>query len=103
MSNDGNGAGTVFVSFVLGAVAGAAIALLWAPAPGDETRRRLAEKAREGRDRAEGLAREGREFLGRQRENLNTVVERGREAVDRGREAFERGREAFDQARKETL
>ncbi len=89
MSNNGSSAGTVLVSFVLGAVAGAAVALLYAPASGEETRRRLAEKAREGREKAEGLARDGREFFDRQRENLSSAVERGREV--------------FEQARKENL
>jgi len=89
MSDNGSSAGNVIVAFALGAIAGAAIALLYAPASGEETRRKLAEKAREGRDRAEAVAREGREFISRQRENLSAAVERGREA--------------FDQARKETL
>ena len=62
---------------------------LYAPASGEETRRKLAEKAREGRDRAEEFAREGREFVNRQRDNIVSAVERGREA--------------FEQARKETL
>jgi gas vesicle protein len=104
MSQQGN-SGSVFMAFVIGAVAGAAVALLYAPAPGDETRRKLAEKAREGRARAEQYGREGREFVGRQRENVvaavDQAVEKGRDVVDRGREAIERGREAFDRARKE--
>jgi len=49
MANNGSSAGTVIVAFALGALAGAAVALLYAPASGEETRRRLAEKAREGR------------------------------------------------------
>ena len=89
MANNGNSAGSVLVAFALGAVAGAAVALLYAPATGEDTRRRLAEKAREGRERAEELSREGREFVNRQRENLTSAVERGREA--------------FEQARKESL
>ena len=89
MANNGNSAGSVLVAFALGAIAGAAVALLYAPASGDETRRRIAEKAREGRDKAEALAREGREFFNRQRENVASAIERGREA--------------FDQARKESL
>jgi gas vesicle protein len=88
------------MAFVVGAVAGAAVALLYAPAAGEETRRKLAEKAREGRDQAERLRREGRDFVNRQRENASAVVD---EAVERGREAFDRGREAFERARKETL
>ena len=85
MSNNGNSAGAVLVAFALGAVAGAAVALLYAPASGEETRRKLAEKAREGRERAEEMAREGREFLSRQREHLASAVERGREAFDHAR------------------
>ena len=89
MANSGNSVGGVLVAFAVGAIAGAAVALLFAPATGEETRRKLAEKAKEGRERAEGLAREGRDYFQRQRDNLTAAVERGRET--------------FDQARKETL
>jgi gas vesicle protein len=75
----------VIVAFVLGALTGAAVALLTAPAAGDETRRILGDKARDGRERAEGAARQGREFLARQRETFNSAVERGREAYDQAR------------------
>ena len=85
--DDGAVAGTVIVAFVLGAVAGAAVALLMAPASGAETRRVLGDKAREGRERAEGAARQGREFLNRQRETINSAVERGREAYNQARGA----------------
>ena len=81
----GGHAGSVMVAFVLGAIAGAAVALLWAPAPGEETRRKLSERAREGKDKASEAARQGREFIKSQRENLTS--------------AFERGKDAFDQAR----
>ena len=40
------------LAFMAGAVAGAAVALLFAPAAGDETRQFLTDKAREGRERA---------------------------------------------------
>jgi gas vesicle protein len=84
MSDDRN-AGGVMVAFMLGAIAGAAVALLVAPASGEETRRKLGEKAREGRDKAGEAARQSREFLRNQRDGLST--------------AFERGKEAFEQAR----
>ena len=83
--DDGSAAGTVVLAFVLGAVAGAAVALLMAPARGEETRRILSEKARESRDRAEDAARQGREFLNRQRENFSSAIERGREAYEQAR------------------
>jgi gas vesicle protein len=89
MSKHGSSGGTAIVAFALGALAGAAVALLYAPASGEETRRKLAEKARDGREAAEAAVREGREFVQRHRGNLSAAIERGREA--------------FDQARKETL
>jgi gas vesicle protein len=85
MAYDDNGSGTVVVAFVLGALTGAAVALLMAPATGEETRRIIADRAREGRDRAGEAARQGREMLNRQRENLNTAFERGREAYQQAR------------------
>ena len=53
MSKDeASGAGNVILAFLLGAIGGAVLALLYAPAPGSETRRYLGEKARQGKDRA---------------------------------------------------
>lgn len=83
--DDGNAAGTVVMAFVLGAITGAAVALLVAPATGEETRRLLAERAREGRERANEAARQGREFVGRQKETFSTAIERGREAYEQAR------------------
>jgi len=87
MARDDNGAGTVVVAFVLGALTGAAVALLVAPASGEETRRLLAEKAREGREKAGEAARQGRELWNRQRETLSNAFERGREAYNQARNA----------------
>ena len=89
MTHQESAASSLLVAFALGAVAGAAVALLYAPAPGDETRRKLAERARDGRQRAETMVRESREFINRQRETVAAAVDRGREA--------------FDEARKESL
>jgi gas vesicle protein len=85
--DDGSAAGTVILAFVLGAVTGAAVALLMAPVSGEEARRILGDRAREGRERAEEAARQGREFLNRQRETLGSAVERGREAYNQARAA----------------
>jgi len=83
--DDGGVAGTIIVSFVLGAVTGAALALLLAPTTGEDMRRMLSEKAREGRDRANDAARQGRDFLNRQRDHLSSAIERGREAYNQAR------------------
>jgi gas vesicle protein len=67
MARDDGGAGTVIVAFVLGALTGATVALLVAPATGEEMRRKLGDRAREGRD------------------SLSSAVERGREAYQHAR------------------
>jgi gas vesicle protein len=78
------------VAFLLGAVTGAAVALLMAPASGEETRRVLAEKARESRQRASEAARQGREFVNRQKETISTAIERGRDAYEQARSTASR-------------
>jgi gas vesicle protein len=85
MGRNDSGAGTVVVAFVLGALTGAAVALLMAPQSGEETRRLIAEKAREGREKAGEAARQGRELWNRQRETLTSAFERGREAYQQAR------------------
>lgn len=83
--DDGGAAGAVVMAFVLGAVTGAAMALLMAPSSGEEMRRMVADKAREGREKAEEAARQGREFVNRQKATVVTAVERGREAYEQAR------------------
>lgn len=84
--DDSVGAGGIMLAFLVGAVAGAAVALLFAPASGDETRQFLNEKAREGRERAAEAARQGRDMFSRQRETVASAIERGREAYQQARE-----------------
>ena len=86
MSRDESaGAGSILLAFILGAVSGAAVALLYAPASGKETREYLGEKAREGRARAAEAAEKGRDLLNQGRETLTTAIERGREAYQQAR------------------
>jgi gas vesicle protein len=68
MSNsNGSSAGSVLLAFAVGALAGAAVALLYSPGRGEDLRRKIADKAREGRD------------------TLASAVERGREAYEQAR------------------
>ena len=83
--DEGAGAGSILLAFILGAVSGAAVALLYAPASGNETREYLGERAREGRQRAAEAAEKGREILNQGRETLTTAIERGREAYQQAR------------------
>jgi gas vesicle protein len=83
------GGGTVMLAFLAGSLAGAAVALLFAPAAGDETRQFLNQKAREGRERAAAAAsaatQQSGEFLRRQREGVQNAVDRGRRAYEEAR------------------
>lgn len=74
-----------FVWFVAGVALGATVALLYAPQSGEETREKLAAKAREGKDR---LSDHGRSVLDRGRE----FYDRGREIADEAADLFEEGR-----------
>lgn len=73
MSQDNSG--SIMVAFVIGALTGAAVALLFAPATGEETREYLGQKAREGKAR-----------LKEQRDSVLSAVERGRDAFAHTRE-----------------
>ena len=83
--DEGTAAGTILMAFALGAVAGAALALLYAPASGEDTRKYLGERAREGRERANEMAEKGREAVKQGRETLTTAIERGRDAYQQAR------------------
>jgi len=83
--DEGAGAGSILLAFLLGAVSGAAVALLYAPQTGRETRDYLGEKADEARRRAAEAAAKGREALNQGRDTLNTAIERGRDAYQQAR------------------
>jgi gas vesicle protein len=78
MANNDNGAG-ILVAFIAGAAVGAAVALLFAPATGEDAREYLSQRAREGRDRAADAARQGREILNRQRDGVTNAFDRARQ------------------------
>ncbi|PYR41344.1 MAG: hypothetical protein DMF93_08635 [Acidobacteria bacterium] len=86
MSRDeGAGAGSILLAFILGAVSGAALALLYAPASGRDTRDYLGDRAAEARARAAEAAAKGRDVINQGRETLSTAIERGREAYQQAR------------------
>jgi gas vesicle protein len=81
--------GSKVVWFVAGIAIGSTIALLYAPASGEETRRKITKKTAQGRD---ALADSGREMLERGKE----MYERGRKLADDAAEMFERGRKIVE-------
>jgi gas vesicle protein len=69
--------GTSIAWFLVGAAVGAAVALLYAPQSGKDTRRLIAKKTEEGRE---------------------VLVDSSKEVLDRGKELFDKGRELADEA-----
>lgn len=84
--------------FMAGIGIGAAIALLFAPQSGEETRKQIAEKAQDGKDyvtaksreirkQAEDLVDQGKDLVNKQKARLADVLESGKQAA---RETFAR-------------
>ncbi len=98
-SEDRSGTSGVVLSFLVGALSGAALAILFAPRSGRETREMLGEKLREtgerGKKAGERAVERGREvaddaarYLERQRESLEKRRDRLASAVEAGRQAY---------------
>lgn len=100
--------GDKFIYFLAGGFVGAAVALLFAPKSGEETRRFLEDKYKEGTERLTQKAHEGKELLTeRSREmtgRLGETIDKGRETVQRQKEqitaAVEAGKEAYEDERR---
>jgi gas vesicle protein len=93
------GASGVILSFMLGALSGAALAMLFAPRSGRETREMLGEKLKETAERSRRLSEQAVEKGREVAEEAGGYVERQREALERRRDrlaaAVEAGRQAF--------
>lgn len=94
---DGYTAGSVLLSFLLGGLVGAGVALLFAPKSGKETREQIRELADEVKGKAEYYAEEvkgkvsstfdkGKDFFQEKKSIIETAVEAGKEAYERERE-----------------
>ncbi|MDZ7780462.1 MAG: YtxH domain-containing protein [Gemmatimonadota bacterium] len=88
-------------SFVVGALVGAGLALLFAPKSGEETQAEIREKARQLRETAEDRMRDAQRNLeGRfdqAREGVQSRFDEVREAVDAGRTAAYEAREDLEE------
>jgi len=87
-----------FGAFVLGALAGAAAALLLAPRSGEETRAELRNGAQRLRERAEDTVRNVQDRVAQTLDNVKGGVG---EKLDTARDAFESGRQAARETRED--
>lgn len=74
------------VGFMLGVMIGAGAALLLAPAPGNETRRRLGDAVKKMRHNVNEGIHQARDTMGELKEDVKTAVESGRESFARTRQ-----------------
>ncbi|OPX98792.1 MAG: YtxH-like protein [Syntrophorhabdus sp. PtaB.Bin047] len=91
--DSGFSAGTVLLSFFLGGIIGAGVALLTAPKTGEETRKMIREFAEDAKDKAE-------EYVGQVKEKASTLVDKGKDLLDKEKniitKAVEAGKEAYE-------
>ncbi len=92
MSNQENSSTSgVLLSFVVGGLAGAALAILFAPRAGRETREMIADRVKEGVDkgrhlkdevvnRSQRLREEAVDFIEERKERLGSAIDAGQQA-----------------------
>jgi gas vesicle protein len=101
MSNEERSTGTsgILLSFLLGTLSGAALAILFAPRSGRETREMLGEKLRETAERSRRLGEQALERGKEAAEDATGYVEKQRDALEKRRDrlaaAVEAGRQAY--------
>lgn len=99
MKDEGFGSGSLLLSFLLGGVVGAGLALLVAPQSGEETRRKIKELADDIKDKTN-------EYINEAKEKVGSVADEGKgyydekkslikAAIDAGKDAYEKEKEKF--------
>ena len=95
--DSGYGAGAVLLSFFIGGIIGAGVALLTTPKTGQETRKIIRDFAEDARDKAE-------DYVGQVKDKATDYVEKGKEFIDSQKSiisrAVEAGKEAYDREKK---
>ena len=93
----GYGAGSIFLSFLLGGLVGAGFALLLAPQSGRETRQKIKEFTEDVKEKTMGYAGDvkekvtgsidkGKEFYEEKKSIITTAIEAGKEAYEKEKE-----------------
>ncbi|MBI5214105.1 MAG: YtxH domain-containing protein [Nitrospirae bacterium] len=90
---DGFSAGSVLLSFLLGGMVGAGVALLMAPQSGADTRRKIREMADEAKEKAT-------DYVSHAKEMVSSTVEKGKGIYEERKSAItaaiEAGKDAYE-------
>jgi gas vesicle protein len=96
-NNENSSASGVLLSFVVGGLAGAALAILFAPRAGRETRELIADRVKDGLDkgrhlkdevvtRSQRLRDDAVDFVEERKERLGSAIEAGQQAYREARD-----------------
>jgi gas vesicle protein len=96
MSEERGGNAGFITGFALGALAGAALAMILAPQTGEDTRDLLVAKAREAGERARDTAGDASDLLARGRQIVADAKARIDAAVSEGKDAAARQRTSLE-------
>ena len=102
MKDEGYSSGSVLLSFLLGGVVGAGLALLFAPQSGRETRQKIkdladdvkeksAEYVNQAKEKATSLVEEGKGYYDEKKSILKSAVDAGKEAYEKEKEKYSKG------------
>lgn len=85
MSDNSNNSAGILAGLIVGAAAGAVLALLLAPASGEETRRKLGEATRRLGDEGRRRVDDARDFTTDRLGDVRTAVRAGKDAYQQAR------------------
>jgi gas vesicle protein len=99
MRDEGYSSGSVLLSFLLGGVVGAGLALLFAPQSGRETRQKIkdltddvkdksTEYVKQAKEKAASVVEDGKEYYDEKKSILKSAVEAGKEAYEKEKEKY---------------
>ncbi len=97
MKDEGYSSGSMLVSFLLGGIVGAGLALLLAPQSGEETRKKIRDFAGDVKDRTN-------DYVEKTKDKISSYVDEGKgfyeqkksivkSAIEAGKEAYEKEKE----------
>ncbi|MCL2103036.1 MAG: YtxH domain-containing protein [Syntrophorhabdaceae bacterium] len=93
MSDERCGSGGIFLAFLAGGLIGAGLALLYAPAAGDDTRKKICDMAEDMKKKSERWSSEMKQrmenIVNEERAVLKAAYDAGRNAMEREKTKFE--------------
>jgi gas vesicle protein len=99
---EGFSSGSVLMSFLLGGIVGAGLALLLAPQSGEETRKKIKEFADDVKEKTTGLVDEAKhkvtDIVGEGKDMYEEKKSIFKAAVDAGKDAYEKEKERLSKA-----